>query len=830
MKKSILQKTIVSLLFFMVIQIGYFSLNTFAATSSISLYDDNFTWKNTINFTNPVNGHADSFTAGEQITRIYNKTLGTPAYCIEPGAPIQHSGTTYSSGNTSYWNALGRQKQRGINLTLYFGYPNNPVISKGAAGYVEWQITQIAVWEYVLGYRDPVTNVCNNRVLINNVSPRSGYGAALSQEYNYLDAVLSKHKIIPSFMSGLASTAPIITLKYNPSSGLYETTLTDTNALATLPDMPLSASNITFTKLSDKALKISTPYIISQTSPVTVQSSKQLSFGTSGSAPVVWSSSGHQTVCTSCGIPDPVTAYIRIQTESVGNIKIVKHSEDGVVAGRIFLISGNGVNKTVTTGTDGTITVSSLNAGTYTIQESNTPIQYNQPAAQSISVLPGQTTTVDFTNTLKKGRVKFVKSDKYQGGYITGAKYRIYKSNGTYTGVELSSNSGQWIYSPDLPYGSYYFQESQAPQYYALDSTKYSFTVSSNGQIISLSVSDPPLSDVYPTFIPPNASYRDNTEIIASYLIHNNSIADHTSATPLNVTFTAYYLNGSGAKVTIGTQQKTVVVPRFNENLVYFKVKIPAGAANIHFTCTVDTPSGVVESNKANNTDNQAKTATSLLDSQTPNTKFENKPDYFNKPDDSADIPTGNYATNVTPSATWQQWVYENNAFVKKTFGFTLATDQQLIPDVNSLSHYQEYGLWHMKSGYGVSLTAKSNIAAFNGAILPDSGAYVLPQNGNAYFPEFAYELAESKYRTLQLTAVNTLQFEQNPFSITKQGEKDGRRIHYTPLWYPDGNYTVKTYLFDCWTPAGMVSLQNTLQPVVIGGSMYDDWYINHTD
>ena len=133
-----------------------------------------------------------------------------------------------------------------------------------------------------------------------------------------------------------------------------------------------------------------------------------------------------------------------------------------------------------------------------------------------------------------------------------------------------------------------------------------------------------------------------------------------------------------------------------------------------------------------------------------------------------------------------------------------------------------------MKSGYGFSLSAVSRAARFESTILANASSYILPQSGNAYFPEFNFELTDAKYRTLQLTAANKLEFVRNPYSITKKGVKDGRRIHYTPLWYPDGNYTVKTFLYDCWTPAGMISLEDTLSPIVIGSNIYDDWYINH--
>lgn len=806
------------------LQTGYFSLTAFADRHNVSMYHDGFTWKTTINFTNPVNGHVDSFPAGDDMTRVWFKAIDSPAYCIEPGISIS-KGSFFNSGDTSYWNSFGRNKRSAVALALFYGFPNNSSLGVGQeSGYAA---TQLIVWEYVLGYRNPATNVCSNKTFYNNINIPSKYSNFVSA-YAKIDDTLRKYPVVPSFMSRYSGTAPIITLKYNPSTAQYEATVTDTNELATLPDMPLSANGVTFTKINNKTLKITSKNTISETAPVNVTSNKALPSG-SAAAPVVWSASGLQTLMTSYGRPDPVPGYMRIVTESVGNLKIVKSAEDGAVSGKSFRVTGNGVDKTVSTASNGTVTVTNLNAGSYTVQEVSTPAQYNQPATQTIVVNPGQTTTANFSNTLKKGRVSFVKKDSYSGGYLSGAKYRIYRSDGTYV-TEMTSNASQWIYSPYLPYGSYYLQESQAPQYFALDGTKYPFTISSNDQVISTTVSDAPLSDVYPTFVEPNVTtYRAGTQIIASYLIHNNSVAEHATDRPLTVHFTAYYLNSSGVKVNITTQQNNVVAPRGDQNLTYFKVSIPSGVTNIHFTCSVDTPAGVVETNTANNTDSQTKNVSSVVPSATPNTKFENTPTYFNRPDDSAAVPTGAYATNVTPSATWQQWVYAAGTWTKKTYGLTLAADQQLLPDVNSLSHDQENGLWHMRSGYGVSLTANSKVTAYDGAELPGASAYILPQNGNSYFPEFDFDLSNGRYRTLQLTAADTLQFEPNPYSITKQGVKDGRRIHFTPLWYPDGNYIVKTYLYDAWTPAGMVSLQSTLQPVVIGGSIYDDWYINHT-
>lgn len=823
MKKRIPLKAIACMLcMLLTLQTGFFHTKASADERTISMYYDGFTWKSDYTFTNPVNGKVMTFRTGEEITRLWFRTLNTPAYCVEPGASIDY-GTLYSSGDTAYWNRIKRDTRYGINLALLYGYPNTSISEYPKLSIA---ITQIVVWEYVLGYRDPYTGVCSNRSLINNLSVPSEYQSSYMDVYKQLDESLVQALQIPSFISYRPETAPTYTLKYNADAGDYETILHDTNDITTIGQTSFSADGVTFTALDSRTLKVSTKRIIDETAPVNVDCAKNIPKHSDTGAIAIWSASAAQSILTGSNPPDPISAFMRLQTESAGNLTIRKHSEDGIVSGIAFIVTGNGLNRKGTTNSEGLFKIPLLPVGLYTIQEDNIARQYNYLSSHTVSILPGQTTTVDFNNTLKKGRVKFVKKDSYSGGYLSGAVYRIYKADGTYA-AEVISDASQWIYSPNLTYGDYFIQEVHSPTGFALDSSKHPFSVTESDQVIPLTLEDLPLSDVYPTFVKPNATYRSGTEVIASYLIHNNSYAEHASDRPLTVHFTAScFINGATKNVT--TQQNNVVVPRSNENLTWFKVKIPTGTSQVSFTCTIDIPSGVVETNTENNTDKQVAAVSSPDESQTPNTKFENTPTYFNRPNDDTDVPTGSYSTNVTPSAEWQRWEYENGAWIKKTYGMTIAADQKIVPDVNAFSSFQSGGSWHMKSGYGLSLTANTSISRYGSSDLPGSGAYVLPQNGNAYFPEFGYELADSKYRTLQLTSTNRLEFETNPYSITALGEHDGRRIHYTPLWYPDGNYTVKTYLYDCWTPAGMISLQDTLNPIVIGSNIYNDWFINH--
>ena len=54
-----------------------------------------------------------------------------------------------------------------------------------------------------------------------------------------------------------------------------------------------------------------------------------------------------------------------------------------------------------------------------------------------------------------------------------------------------------------------------------------------------------------------------------------------------------------------------------------------------------------------------------------------------------------------------------------------------------------------------------------------------------------------------------------NPYSVT------GSRLHYTPLWYPDGEYTALAQAFYAWSPVGQL-YGFEADSVTISGDMYD--------
>lgn len=131
---------------------------------------------------------------------------------------------------------------------------------------------------------------------------------------------------------------------------------------------------------------------------------------------------------------DPVSMAFSGSITPLGDMKLVKTSEDGIVAGINFTLTGaNGFSKTVTTNANGEIDISDLVPGTYTIKEENID-RYVPNQSQTITVSSGKTSSVSFYNILKKFRVTVTKQD-YEKGHaqcdakLSGAVYGLFKGN-----------------------------------------------------------------------------------------------------------------------------------------------------------------------------------------------------------------------------------------------------------------------------------------------------------------------------------------------------------------------------------------------------------------
>ena len=131
---------------------------------------------------------------------------------------------------------------------------------------------------------------------------------------------------------------------------------------------------------------------------------------------------------------DPVSIAFSGSITSVGGMKLIKTSEDGVISGIKFHFTGpKDFSKTFTTDENGEIPLSGLAPGTYAITEESMD-RYVPNQSKTITIASNQSTSVAFHNTLKKFRVNVTKQD-YEKGHaqgdakLSGAVYGLFKGN-----------------------------------------------------------------------------------------------------------------------------------------------------------------------------------------------------------------------------------------------------------------------------------------------------------------------------------------------------------------------------------------------------------------
>ena len=303
--------------------------------------------------------------------------------------------------------------------------------------------------------------------------------------------------------------------------------------------------------------------------------------------------------------------------------------------------------------------------------------------------------------------------------------------------------------------------------------------------------------------IEPNAPYREKTNVISSFWLVNLSDDDYTPTTGAKVVFSVY--NSSGQRIADETQG--FVAPKKDKNLAYFGWYVPDGYASSDVTVKAYIDDGPYQYSHTS----ESYTIASY------DTCIEPDTDYNAKAPDGFTVPAS--PSDSTTSGRWWQWVYSDGAYAKKQFAVANTVNDLVLTAPTSPSAYTENGKLYMKSGYGFDLSFKDSMYTVSGYTDGSVNECFAPQYYYALFPEYNYTYGRDKCRSIE----------------TVSGKKvfvnaaDMARQHFTPIYYPDGEYKLKAVLSDCWTPAGMITTYKTVT-VQINGNIYDDWYIGRND
>ena len=166
-------------------------------------------------------------------------------------------------------------------------------------------------------------------------------------------------------------------------------------------------------------------------------------------------------------VTDPIQGYLNVRI-SLGSMKIVKTSEDGNVAGIPFTVSGNGINRTIYTTSAGEIQVDNLTPGTYTVAEQPFD-QYAPQESRQVTVVSGQTATVTFNNTLRRGDLVVTKTA--EDGLVEGVKFHLYGTSMSGIPVDeyaVTDSTGRAYFRDVLAGTGYTLEELDVPGRYVV--------------------------------------------------------------------------------------------------------------------------------------------------------------------------------------------------------------------------------------------------------------------------------------------------------------------------------------------------------------------------
>lgn len=374
---------------------------------------------------------------------------GDSCYCIEPGVSL-YTGDKLSKEAESFWDNYPSKYNKTIDpdtIKVYlgrimqYGYTGKNSVdwvstnSSKADDCANHLATQLLVWETVIGERDENFNHVDatkhgKHNIKEIISSKHPLRSKILSHYSRIEKSVKQHTTVPSFASRSKSKARSIELKWNGKN--YSTTINDTNGV--LSNYDFTGSGLTFSK-SGNSLTITAEKAPKDDVLITVNKKNS-----QRKAVITWTDekigpqSGQLQDIVTFGqsVSDPVKAYLNVKV-SLGNAKLMKVSEDGEVANVRFHISGNGISKDVTTNANGEINIANLAPGNYQISE-YTDVKYVPQDTQTVTIVSGQTASVQFSNVLKKFRVNVTKQD-YEKGHaqgdakLSGAVYGLYKGD-----------------------------------------------------------------------------------------------------------------------------------------------------------------------------------------------------------------------------------------------------------------------------------------------------------------------------------------------------------------------------------------------------------------
>ena len=183
-----------------------------------------------------------------------------------------------------------------------------------------------------------------------------------------------------------------------------------------------------------------------------------------------------------CVDPTPKSVYVDVSegdreysvaatNYELPDMKIIKRDamSGKPIAGTVFSIKSvtGSYSTSVTTGTDGSATLSAIPAGVYVVREESVPEPYIVTnTEQTVALRPGKTSEVTFVDYEKPG-LEIIKKNIVNGEPIEGVTYRIEQIDGSFSTSATTDNHGR-IFLDSVPVGTFKVTEINVPNHVIL--------------------------------------------------------------------------------------------------------------------------------------------------------------------------------------------------------------------------------------------------------------------------------------------------------------------------------------------------------------------------
>lgn len=733
----------------------------------------------------------------------------TIAYCIERGVPLETGDehTAHGTGCDYFSKALPESAQEGIKMAALYGWQGNSNVLIDDVTADDWQLaTQIIIWEYQQLIRvSPTARQNNVQTKVENpltINADLYYnqikGRSAEKAYNEILRRIEKHKTLLSFSGNSDPYA----MKWNTANNRYEVTLTDANSTGLDWVITDTESPVHVVRNGDSFTFYTTEKL---ESPVELTCRKQVPVVSSA---LVWECANKQTLLTGSVEADAVTCKLKLHTTDEGTMKIKKTSDDGNVGGVQFTITGNGVNQTVTTETDGTISIA-LNEGVYTVTETAAS-KYVQPKAQTIEVKKGETAEANFSNVSKKFRLRVTKQDSQtttpQGGAtLAGAKYGLYR-DGELEEECTTDASGSFTTGEYLCGGKWILQEISPSKGYQLDATVYeidtdvtklteavttiTLTVNEDvilGQISILKLAEDPDPDWYgtPTESEVSSSIESEPESEVSSAVESDAESEVSSTVESEPESEVSSAVESEPESEVSSTTETIAE-------VFESGEVQKSAAGESSTITEDPESKVESTTSVSSQPSEPATPTTAA-SQTPplitrpesgaefqiylksagsyNDAADNVRDYLktdkNGTATSKKLPYGEYIVHQATGESGKKFADDFTVFIdesNKIYEYQL-TDAALSSKIKVMKIDSESGLAITAAGMRFQITSQ-----YSNTPIPLGGQteFITDNTGTALLPR---ELPAGDYRLIEIAAPNGYVLSSVPVDFTVSGK-----------------------------------------------------------